>query len=77
MGEIGRVCVVGGGPAGLSLARTFLRHGISFDVYERHSDVGGLWDQSNPGSPVYDSAHFISSKTAVALSRLPDAGGLS
>lgn len=63
MGEIGRVCVVGGGPAGLSLARTFLRHGIPFDVYERHSDVGGLWDQSNPGSPVYDSAHFISSKT--------------
>ncbi|MBO6633289.1 NAD(P)-binding domain-containing protein [Parvibaculum sp.] len=63
MAEIGRVCVVGGGPAGLSLARTFLRHGIPFDVYERHSDVGGLWDQSNPGSPVYDSAHFISSKT--------------
>ncbi|MEP2829918.1 NAD(P)-binding domain-containing protein [Parvibaculum sp.] len=63
MNEIGRVCVVGGGPAGLSLARTFLRHGIPFDVYERHSDVGGLWDQSNPGSPVYDSAHFISSKT--------------
>jgi len=63
MSEIGRVCVVGGGPAGLSLARTFLRHGIPFDIYERHSDVGGLWDQSNPGSPVYDSAHFISSKT--------------
>ena len=63
MSGIGRVCVVGGGPAGLSLARTFLRHGIPFDVYERHSDVGGLWDRSNPGSPVYDSAHFISSKT--------------
>lgn len=63
MSGVGRVCVVGGGPAGLSLARTFLRHGIPLDVYERHSDVGGLWDQSNPGSPVYDSAHFISSKT--------------
>lgn len=63
MGDIGRVCVVGGGPAGLSLARTFLRHGIPFDVYERHSDVGGLWDRTNPGSPIYDSAHFISSKT--------------
>lgn len=63
MSDIGRVCVVGGGPAGLSLARTFLRHGIPFDVYERHSDVGGLWDRTNPGSPIYDSAHFISSKT--------------
>lgn len=63
MPEIGCVCVVGGGPAGLSLARTFLALGIPFDVYERHSDVGGLWDQTNPGSPVYNSAHFISSKT--------------
>ncbi|HEX7776653.1 MAG TPA: NAD(P)-binding domain-containing protein [Parvibaculum sp.] len=58
-----RVCVVGGGPAGLALARAFLNLGIPFDIYERHSDVGGVWDQSNPGSPVYNSAHFISSKT--------------
>jgi len=63
MADIGRVCVVGGGPAGLALARSFLAQGIPFDVFERHSDVGGLWDQNNPGSPVYDSAHFISSKT--------------
>ena len=63
MGNIGRVCVVGAGPAGLSLSRAFLAQGVPFDVYERHRDVGGLWDQSNPGSPVYDSAHFISSKT--------------
>jgi flavin-binding monooxygenase-like protein len=63
MKDIGRVCVVGAGPAGLSLARAFLRHEIPFDVYERHHDVGGLWDQTNPGSPVYDSTHFISSRT--------------
>ena len=63
MANIGRVCVVGAGPAGLSLARAFLAHGIPFDVYERHSDVGGLWDQANPGSPIYESAHFISSRT--------------
>ncbi|HVP83347.1 MAG TPA: NAD(P)-binding domain-containing protein [Rhizomicrobium sp.] len=58
-----RVCIVGAGPAGLALARACVRHGVAFDVYERHSDVGGIWDQSNPGSPIYDSAHFISSKT--------------
>ncbi|MEO1231591.1 MAG: NAD(P)-binding domain-containing protein [Myxococcota bacterium] len=57
------VCVVGGGPAGMAAARSLLNAGLAFDVYERHTDVGGLWDQSNPGSPVYDSAHFISSKT--------------
>lgn len=57
------VGVVGGGPAGLSLARSFKALGIPFVVYERHGDVGGLWDPQNPGSPIYDSAHFISSKT--------------
>lgn len=57
-----RACVVGAGPAGLAIARTLKRFGIEFDVYERHSAVGGIWDQANPGSPVYDSAHFISSK---------------
>lgn len=58
-----RVCIVGGGPAGMALARALLHAGVAFDVHERHTDVGGIWDQSNPGSPVYDSAHFISSKT--------------
>jgi hypothetical protein len=57
------MCIVGGGPAGMALARALLRHGVTFDCFERHSDVGGLWDRTNPGTPVYDSAHFISSKT--------------
>lgn len=56
-------CIVGAGPGGLALARTFKLLGIDFDCFERHSDVGGIWDADNPGSPMYDSAHFISSKT--------------
>ena len=71
MANIGRVCVVGAGPAGLALARTFLAHDVPFDVYERYRDVGGLWDQSNPGSPVYDSAHFISSRTQTHFHDFP------
>jgi hypothetical protein len=57
-----RYCLVGAGPAGLVTARALLAEGIPFDWYERHSDVGGIWDRSNPGSPMYESAHFISSK---------------
>jgi cation diffusion facilitator CzcD-associated flavoprotein CzcO len=57
-----KVCVVGAGPSGLIVARQLRSAGIPFDVYEKHSDVGGIWDQENPGSPVYNSAHFISSK---------------
>lgn len=54
--------MVGAGPAGLAMTRALMRRGLEFDCFERHDDVGGIWDQSNPGSPMYDSAHFISSR---------------
>ncbi|TDM08678.1 MAG: hypothetical protein C4K60_04525 [Ideonella sp. MAG2] len=56
------VCVIGAGPGGLSIARALKAQGLSYDQFERHSNVGGLWDMSNPGSPIYESAHFISSR---------------
>lgn len=58
----GRYCIVGAGPCGLLAARAFKHAGIPYDHFERHSDVGGIWDIDNPGSSMYDSAHFISSK---------------
>lgn len=57
-----RVCIVGGGPSGLIMARALRAAGIEYELIERHSDVGGIWDPENPGSPMYESAHFISSK---------------
>lgn len=56
-------CIIGAGPSGLAMAAEFKRRGIPYDQVERHHSVGGLWDIENPGSPVYESAHFISSKT--------------
>jgi hypothetical protein len=44
------------------MARALLNAGAPFDCFERHSDVGGIWDPDNPGSPIYESAHSISSK---------------
>jgi amino acid transporter len=58
----GRVCIVGAGPAGLVAARAFKLEGVPYDQFERHTDVGGIWDIDNPGSSMYESAHFISSK---------------
>lgn len=63
--------VIGAGPSGLAVARAFLRDGVPFTGYERHHDVGGIWDVDNPGTPMYDSAHFISSRTLSALDGLP------
>jgi amino acid transporter len=57
-----RYCVVGAGPSGMIMARALMREGVPFDWYEKHSGFGGIWDADNPGSPMYESAHFISSK---------------
>ncbi len=51
------------------MARRLAETGASFLVLERQADVGGIWDIDAPGSPMYESAHFISSKT---LSGFPD-----
>jgi hypothetical protein len=66
-----RYCIVGAGPAGLTAARALLQHGIEFEVLEKHSDSGGIWDPENAGSPMYESAHFISSKTTSGFYGLP------
>lgn len=56
------VVVIGAGPAGLAAARALRVRRIPYVQIERHSDVGGIWDMDNPGSPMYRSAHFISSR---------------
>lgn len=66
-----RFCVIGAGPSGLAMAAAFRQAGVPYDHFERHSDVGGLWDIDNPGSPMYESAHFISSKTQSKLHEYP------
>lgn len=57
-----KVCIVGGGPGGLCMARALKHAGLAYDQIERHTDFGGIWDLDNPGTPMYESAHFISSR---------------
>lgn len=58
-----KYCIIGAGPAGLAAAAAFRRREIQYDHLERHTNVGGVWDLNNPGTPMYESAHLISSKT--------------
>lgn len=64
-----RVLVVGAGPSGIAAARRLRERGLEPDHVERHSGVGGLWDIDNPWTPMYESAHLISSRS---LSAFPD-----
>ena len=65
------VGVVGAGPSGLMLARRLAATTASFEVFERNADVGGIWDIDAPGSPIYESAHFISSRTMSGFPGFP------
>jgi hypothetical protein len=67
----GAVCVIGAGPAGLATARALRARGLDYDQVDRNADAGGLWDIDAPGSPIYEAAHFISSKTRSAFSGFP------
>ena len=66
-----RFCIIGAGPSGLATARAFAQAGIPFDVLERHADVGGIWDVESERTPMYESAHFISSRTQSAFDDFP------
>ena len=63
--------IVGAGPGGLAAARAFKLFRVPYVQVERHRDVGGIWDEDNPGTPIYESAHFISSKTCSAFHGMP------
>ncbi|MFJ4671539.1 flavin-containing monooxygenase [Kitasatospora purpeofusca] len=64
-------CVIGAGPAGLAVARALRERNLPYTHLERHTAVGGLWDMENPGTPMYESAHFISSKTLSGFGGFP------
>ncbi len=67
----GRIAIVGAGPGGLCAARWLHDQGIAFDLLERNPDVGGIWDIAFPNSPMYESAHFISSRTLSGFRDFP------
>jgi cation diffusion facilitator CzcD-associated flavoprotein CzcO len=64
-------CIIGAGPSGLAAAAALKAHGIPYDHFERHDAVGGIWDLDNPGTPMYESAHLISSKTKSGFPGFP------
>lgn len=51
--ENGRLALIGAGPMGLAAAKLLGEHGIAFQGFELHADVGGLWDIDGPRSTIY------------------------
>jgi hypothetical protein len=61
-GRAENVCVIGAGAAGLTAIKNLREYGFGVDCYERETGVGGAWNWRHDRSPVYASAHLISSK---------------
>ncbi len=62
-----KVLVIGAGPFGLAAAAALKSRAIPFMIAEAHSRIGGVWDDSNPQSPAYDSLQTNSSTTTTSL----------
>jgi hypothetical protein len=66
-----KVCVIGAGASGLVAVKNLVEHGFGVDCYERETGVGGAWNWRHDRSPVYASAHLISSKPSTEFPDFP------
>lgn len=63
------VCVIGAGVSGLLAVKNLREHGFKVDCYEKDTVIGGSWNIGLRNSPMYASAHLISSRP---MTEFPD-----
>lgn len=71
--QLPKVCVIGAGVSGVSAAKQLHAGGLDFDVYEKASDVGGLWNFGHDAGhdAAYRSLHINTSKQTMEFSDFP------
>lgn len=74
MSDAVKLCIIGGGPLGIGLARELNEGAIDYDLYEAEADLGGVWNGEGKCGRVYPSLHLISPKfnTQVPDYPMPD-----
>lgn len=66
-----KYCIIGAGASGLAVAKNFATRNIPFEVLERESDLGGLWNIATPSGIVYESTHLVSCISSTGFDDLP------
>jgi cation diffusion facilitator CzcD-associated flavoprotein CzcO len=61
------VLVVGAGPAGLAAMSALREAAVAFQGVERHTGVGGIWDETNPVSSVYEGMLTATTRSTTHL----------
>src|SRR5919112_1485455 len=73
MSALPRVCVIGAGSSGITVAKALKDRGIPFDAIEMSDRVGGNWAIDNPNgvSSAYRSLHINTSRERMEYSDYP------
>lgn len=68
-----QVCIIGAGSSGITAAKTLKEKGISFDCYEKGSNIGGNWrfNNDNGMSSAYRTLHINTNREVMAYSDFP------
>lgn len=71
--DLPRVCVIGAGCSGITTAKALKDQNIPFDVYEKGSDIGGLWriHNDNGMSSIYKSLHINTHRDRMEYRDMP------
>ena len=67
------VCIIGAGSSGITAAKTLKQNKISFDCFEKGSQIGGNWrfNNDNGMSSAYRSLHINTNRMIMAYSDFP------
>ena len=68
-----QVCIIGAGSSGITAAKALKEKGVSFDCFEKGSNIGGVWRFNNDNglSSAYRSLHINTNRVVMAYSDFP------
>ena len=67
------ICIIGAGSSGMTVAKSLKGRGLKADVFEKGSDIGGMWRYNNDNgqSSCYASLHIDTSRPNLGYSDFP------
>ncbi|MDZ7839546.1 MAG: NAD(P)-binding domain-containing protein [Gammaproteobacteria bacterium] len=67
------ICIIGAGSSGVTVAKALKEKGLAFDMFEKGSDIGGMWryENDNGQSSCYASLHIDTSRPNLGYSDFP------
>lgn len=68
-----RICIIGAGSSGMTVAKALKERGLRPEVFEKGSDIGGMWryENDNGQSSCYASLHIDTSRPNLGYSDFP------